>query len=678
MYTSAVFRSVLLDSEEDVLHSIKMFEQELLERRQLRERRWYNGDDNDYEYDEYDDNNEPDSLYIDDGIYLDLFRYTPLYLAIEARRPKLVEILLNQKICTDGYIDINRNYGPLHVLTLLPETRYIISNLNAQQYVSIVSKLISKAKKMKLCNSVSIPIIKEVLRGCTTLTNDELKELEKQVIEDELKIAKLLLSRGYNVNAEDEYRYTPLRNAVINGNLELTKLLMANGADTTRKYDGFTIFEIAALSPNINVVKEIIRTCGYDRHSNILCSASERGHTHVVKYLLDIGLKANVKDIKYFVTPLHRAVSKGYIEIIYMLISHGAVIDVKDNKGNTPLMHGLSYPDVVKLLLDKGANPNTINGNRSTPLHVAASTYSLNIVDILLSYDVVIDAKDNKGDTPLMNGLYRPDVVKLLLEKGANPNAVNNKGHTPLHFAVRYRLLDTIYLLLSYGIAIDVKDNKGNTPLMYGLSYPDVVKLLLEKGANPNVVNNKGHTPLKIAMSVCILSSRYLISHIILREYLLTKQQSVRNEGMMINANLMKNSASLKSIRISCENELERMKMLRINSKYSLIIFISTCNIKFLSRLVRNDVIHSIDLTSFKIYGSWLKKSIDDSTELRNKFETAMSIINFKLDDSTYWKMLPLELQSYILSLLDDSELSYINDHDKVHNTSSSDCITSE
>ncbi|UWX11498.1 CRPV-389 [Crowpox virus] len=64
----------------------------------------------------------------------------------------------------------------LHVLTLLPETRYIINNLNAQQYVSIVSK----AKKMKLCNSVSIPIIKEVLRGCTKLTNGELKELEKQ------------------------------------------------------------------------------------------------------------------------------------------------------------------------------------------------------------------------------------------------------------------------------------------------------------------------------------------------------------------------------------------------------------------------------------------------------------------------------------------------------------------
>ncbi|UWX11499.1 CRPV-390 [Crowpox virus] len=46
------------------------------------------------------------------------------------------------------------------------------------------------------------------------------------------------------------------------------------------------------------------------------------------------------------------------------------------------------------------------------------------------------------------------------------------------------------------------------------------------------------------------------------------------------------------------------MKMLRINSKYSLIIFISTDNIKFLSRLIRNYVIHSIDITSFKIYGS--------------------------------------------------------------------------
>ncbi|QRI43038.1 ankyrin repeat protein [Cheloniid poxvirus 1] len=51
-------------------------------------------------------------------------------------------------------------------------------------------------------------------------------------------------------------------------------------------------------------------------------------------------------------------------------------------------------------------------------------------------------------------------------------------------------------------------------------------------------------------------------------------------------------------------------------------------------------------------------------------------LINSKLDDSTYCKMLPLELQRYILFYY--SELSYINDHDKVHNTSSSGCITSE
>uniref|UniRef100_A0AAT9UR03 Ankyrin repeat containing protein n=1 Tax=Apapanepox virus TaxID=3049969 RepID=A0AAT9UR03_9POXV len=468
---------------------------------------------------------------------------------------------------------------------------------------------------MNLCNSVSIPIIKEVLRGHTELTDDELKELEKQVIEDELTIAKLLLSRGCNVNSVvEKYEYTPLRNAVINGNLELTKLLMANGADITLKYNNFTVFEVAALSSNVDVVKEIVRTCGYNKHSNILCSVSRRGHIRMIKYLLDIGMNVNIKDTSYLRnTPLHRAVIKNHIEIVDMLISYGAIVDAKNRIGNTPLMYA-SNPCIVKLLLEKGADPNTSNDNGFTPLHTAVNTHSL----------------------------------------------------------------ETTSILLSYGVTVDAKDYEGNTPLMYGLSYPDVVKLLLQKGANPNVVNNKGHTPLKIAMSVCILSSRYLISHIILQEYLLTKQQSVRNEGMMINANLMKNSASLKSIRISCENELERMKMLRINSKYSLIIFISTCNIKFLSRLVRNDVIHSIDLTSFKIYGSWLKKSIDDSIELRNKFETAMSIINSKLDDSTYWKMLPLELQSYILSLLDDSELSYINDHDKVHNTSSSDCITSE
>ncbi|QRM15599.1 ankyrin repeat protein [Mudlarkpox virus] len=83
-----------------------------------------------------------------------------------------------------------------------------------------------------------------------------------------------------------------------------------------------------------------------------------------------------------------------------------------------------------------------------------------------------------------------------------------------------------------------------------------------------------------------------------------------------------------------------------------------------------------IDLFRYTPLYLAIEARLDDSIELRNKFETAISIINSKLDDSTYCKMLPLELQRYILFYY--SELSYINDHDKVHNTSSSGCITSE
>ncbi|UOX38729.1 ankyrin repeat containing protein [Finch poxvirus] len=554
------------------------------------------------DYDDIDDEIETIELDDDYGVYPGIYSpRMPLHQAIEARRATIVEALLELKVYTANSVDKYSKFYPLHILTSVPETEAVIERISSSmqntvavitQHIDIVNckDIISeteyRANKMNLHKSTFIEIIKEVLRGKTIFTDDDLKRMENSVKENELRISELLFSKGAEIDVIDKNGYTPLRYAVINGNLELTRLLLSRGADITLCYDDLTIFEVSALSPNVDVVKEIVKTYGCDIYSDILIDASERGYASVIKYLLDIGL--DIKTNSCGETALHRAASVGSLEVVEVLVSYGADVNARDITGSTPLISASPYVDTAKLLLEKGAN--------------------INIADV--------------------------------------------NGYTALHNAARYGSLESIYLFLSYGIDVDIKDKIGNTPLFYASPHPPVVKALLEKGADPNTVNIRGFTPLLRAVAISDLSTKYIISHIILLEF----SDNFNGQISMINANLIKDNVSLNTFKISCEKELERMKAIRINNKHSLITFVTTNNIKLLSKVVRNTIIDSVDTTSFQIYGSLLKKSINTAIELRKKFDTVISVLSSMLED-TCWKMLPTEIQSQILFMLKESEL---------------------
>ncbi|AYP74293.1 ankyrin repeat protein [Fowlpox virus] len=583
----------------------------------------------------YDIDNEivelMETIELDDdyGVYSIIYSPdTPLHQAIESRRVNIVDALLKQKRYTANSMDTYSKFYPLHLLTSIPETNAVLDRIidviretddvnilnDIIQCKDIIIKAKNRAMEMNLYKSVSVAIIKEVfqrlvlrrqtnltdfvessvrevnsLKGNIELTDDDLRRIENQIKKDELKIAELLLSKGAKVNVTDRNSFTPLRNAVINGSLELTKLFLSRGANTKLEYNGLTIFEVSALSPNVDVVKEIVTVCGYDVYSDILIDASERGYANVIKYLLDIGLSVRTNNCGE--TPLHRAASVGSLEVVDVLLSYGAKVNAKDIIGTTPLMCGSAYTDIVKLLIGKGAD--------------------INIADI--------------------------------------------NGCTALHNAAKYGSLKSIDLFISYGVDVDVKDNIGNTPLFYALPYPDAVKMLLEKGANPNIVNSRGLTPLSRAMEISDLSTKHIVSHIVLLEH----RNIFNNKILTANTNLIEKNILLTEIKISCEKELERMKSIRINNKHSLIVFITIDNISFLSKLVKNTVVDSIEAKSFQIYGSLLNKSINAAIRLRNKFETAIYVVSSELED-TLWKMLPIEIQSQILSMLGESELPHI------------------
>uniref|UniRef100_A0ABD2XHX6 Uncharacterized protein n=1 Tax=Trichogramma kaykai TaxID=54128 RepID=A0ABD2XHX6_9HYME len=160
--------------------------------------------------------------------------------------------------------------------------------------------------------------------------------------------------------------------------------------------------------------------------------------------------------------------------------------------------------NVIRLLLDRGADPNLANAEGLTPLHVICKqNYGDELAAILFEASdgkqraVLIDAQDKFGRTPLHYALHQNErhrnLVEMLLRRGANPNLSNEDGLTPLHVIctkdidddlpfVFFEVCDEVGRL----VEVDARDKKGRTPLQWAVAnlMPDVVELLLSRGAD--------------------------------------------------------------------------------------------------------------------------------------------------------------------------------------------------
>jgi ankyrin repeat protein/ribosomal protein L40E len=252
-----------------------------------------------------------------------------------------------------------------------------------------------------------------------------------------------------------------------------------------------------------------------------LLKAAREGDVEKVKDLLARGADPNA--IRLGTTPLHIAAGHGRFDIVKILVENGANVNVKDLMGFTPLHSAIlgNHLAIVKFLIENGADVNAkvenclTKWNWCTSLHLAAFAGDPNIIRFLIDRGADLNAKDGAGLTPLhIAARYgHPSVVELLIHHGADVNAKSNTGSTPLHEAIEGlasarepqaldKYLNVAKLLIDHGGDVNAKEGLlGWTPLHCAAKwgFDDLVKLLLESGADPAVADLKGRTPADVA-----------------------------------------------------------------------------------------------------------------------------------------------------------------------------------
>lgn len=271
-----------------------------------------------------------------------------------------------------------------------------------------------------------------------------------------------------------------------------------------------------------------------------LLFAARDGQLDASRALVEKGANINQAGAGDKTTPLVMAVMNGHYDLAKYLVDHGADPNLADSIGLTPLyatvdvqwepkswfpqpvtgQENVTYLDLMKDLLDHGANPNArlvkklwfrgmgdrtwVDPAGGTALWRAAVALDVPAMRLLVAHGADPDIPTKSGETLLMvtsglgwganfsvnapNGWM--DAVKYSLELGGDVNAKDSRGYTALHGAAYMGNNELVQFLVDKGADVKAVAQDKNTvadmangPNRYGMPHPETVALLEKLGS---------------------------------------------------------------------------------------------------------------------------------------------------------------------------------------------------
>ncbi|KAH6608263.1 ankyrin repeat [Trichoderma cornu-damae] len=389
-----------------------------------------------------------------------------------------------------------------------------------------------------------------------------------------------------NVNYSHPLVGPPVHFAALCGDLDAVELLLAAGADPLLVSDGddpLTAIGFAALEGHRDVIRRLWMSCppeghvqGLKPYQTCLVVAARRGHAAAVEDLLGwwdgwpLELKAEALlwaarrwhlgvatlllgrasfEQSTIQEALHAAARRRFLladefkvkyegidyldqqQLIALLIDAGA--DPNSCPDKTPLVCSAAYDanltGALKMLLEKGADPNKTNGLGKSALRVLATAVGVGFpphriqnetaIRLLLQHNASVTRPDNAGECPLHWAAYGLDLrlFRLYLSSPSDLGhdallrLTNKNGETLLHYAAAGCRVEVMEFLLARGLDVNAKNSNGWTPLMCALvpvcsdsftaanspaEAMRAAQCLLSHGADASIVTEEGWTPL--------------------------------------------------------------------------------------------------------------------------------------------------------------------------------------
>jgi uncharacterized protein len=373
-----------------------------------------------------------------------------------------------------------------------------------------------------------------------------------------------LLKAGADANFAGPEGETALMTAARTGTVEAARVLLAHGAqvDARESWRGQTALMWAAAQRHPAMVKELIghgadvnarsTTQKWERQTTAeprekwlppggltpLLFASREGCVECARILIESGANRDMTDPDG-ISPLLSAIINGHFDAAGMLLDQGADPNIADISGRTPLYSAvdfntvpasnrpapkvfdnqLSSLDLIRALLDHGANPNarlkkqqpyrtkvdrgndTMLGAGTTPFLRAAKAGDISAMRMLIAYGAdpkIATGSDTVNDVSAANRRAPGGINPLMAAAGLGTREEDTTGRRKTEADA----IEAIKICLDAGVDINAVDGRGQTALHGAAIQGDdqVVKFLANRGAKLDVKDNRGLTPLDAAM----------------------------------------------------------------------------------------------------------------------------------------------------------------------------------
>eukprot|EP00002_Diphylleia_rotans_P007386 TRINITY_DN1692_c0_g1_i1.p1 TRINITY_DN1692_c0_g1~~TRINITY_DN1692_c0_g1_i1.p1 ORF type:complete len:1685 (-),score=327.32 TRINITY_DN1692_c0_g1_i1:603-5657(-) len=314
---------------------------------------------------------------------------------------------------------------------------------------------------------------------------------------DHIRIIRWALDRGASPASRDEFDRDSMDYGVRAKSLYALMLLMKRGVNPLEKdRNGSSNFLKAVALGHEEIIQHFLQDHSRNYISetdhdgmNALHHAAANGHSNLGLYFIKYGWPIDGTSLRHD-TALHVAVRWNQISFVEMLLRNQADVGLSNIFGMLPVMsaamHG--HSDIFKLLLQKHPTLGQCNSDGFYVSHLAAGNGQASILRILKEepYRSLMLIKDAQGASVLHHAASAScECVEIVLSYDSNINARDRLGETPLHKAVIAGRLDVVIIFVKHHASVNTVNIHNRSPLDDANSGQNLrlMEFLLEYGS---------------------------------------------------------------------------------------------------------------------------------------------------------------------------------------------------